>query len=261
MVKWYIRLFFRCRLWYLWVISVVLSCWCGPLEIGRRFCFVLARVRSVVVGSDIWYISCRHHGVGSAIFKSWCSIWDWILRVDVYIYMRHWMRRDAGSLDLKQGWVLLAGFVGCSWGIAFCWQYMGSSVGCWLFIYTSLLVRVLAPDRGYQACLFSMGSAPFGRCCDSVMQTIFNGAWCRLLSFKMRLSSWGELAGCSWGIAFYWNYVGSSVVVGLYAVLSVSCWCGFCGQVNLAWGWLRSAAVVGVYNIGRTPMVLPGISN
>ena len=64
-------------------------------------------------------------------------------------------------------------------------------------------------------CIFSMGSAPFGRCCDGIMQTIFNGAWCRLLSFKMRLGSWGELAGW-WGIAFYWNYVGSSVVVGYF---------------------------------------------
>ena len=188
---------------------------------------------------------------------SWCwkcyiSImmqhWDWILRVDAYIYMRHWMRRDAGSLVLKQGWVLLAEFVGCSWGIAFYWKYVGSSVVCWLFMYGSLLVRVLAPDRGCQVCtvcLFSMGSAPFGRCCDSIVQTIFNGAWCRLLSFKMRLGSWGELPGCSWGIAFYWNYVGSSVVVGyLYPVLSFSCWCGCCGYVYLAWGWLCSVAVV-----------------
>ena len=72
------------------------------------------------------------------------------------------MRCGAGSLVLKQGWVLLAGFVGCSWGIAFYWKYVGSSVGCWLFMYDSFLVRVLAPDRGYQVCLFSMGSAPFG---------------------------------------------------------------------------------------------------
>ena len=86
------------------------------------------------------------------------------------------MRCGAGSLVLKQGWVLLAGFVGCSWGIAFYWKYVGSSVGCWLFIHTSLLVRVLAPDRGYQVCLFSMMSAPFGRCCDSIMHTTFNGA-------------------------------------------------------------------------------------
>ena len=77
---------------------------------------------------------------------------DWILWVDAYIYMRHWMRCGAGSLVLKQGWVLLAGFVGCSWGIAFYWKYVGSSVGCWLFIYGSLLMRVLAPDRGCQAC-------------------------------------------------------------------------------------------------------------
>ena len=62
------------------------------------------------------------------------------------------MTRDAVSLVLKQGWVLLAGFVGCSWVIAFCWKYVGSinSVVFWLCIYGSLLVRVLAPDRGYQ---------------------------------------------------------------------------------------------------------------
>ena len=29
---------------------------------------------------------------------------------------------------------------------------MGFRVSCWLFIYGSLLVRVLAPDRRYQVC-------------------------------------------------------------------------------------------------------------
>ena len=88
------------------------------------------------------------------------------------------MRRDAGYvlIVLKQGWLLLAGFVGCSWAIAFNWKYVGSSVGCRFFIYTSLLVRVLAPDRRYQVCVFRMGSAPVGRCSGGIMQPIFNGA-------------------------------------------------------------------------------------
>ena len=174
--------------------------------------------------------------------------WDLILRVDAYIYMRHWMRRDAGPLVLERA--RLTSFDGtCRLFVGHC--LLLEICGFWrwllLFIYGSLLVRVLAPDRGYQVCLFSMGSAPFGRCCDSIMQTMFNGAWCRLLGFKMRLGYWGDPAGCSWGIAFYWNYVGSSVVVGyLYTVISVSCWRGFCSYVHLAWSWPRSVAVVGV---------------
>ena len=70
------------------------------------------------------------------------------------------MRHDAGFLVLKQGWILFAGFGSCSWGIAFYRKYPGSRVGCWLFIHVSLLVRVRAPDRGYQVCtvcLFRMG--------------------------------------------------------------------------------------------------------
>ena len=51
--------------------------------------------------------------------------------------------------------------------------------------------------------------------------------------------------------------MGSSVVVGyLYTVLSVSCCCRFCGYVYLAWGWLRSVAVVGVllYHADHVPV-------
>ena len=42
----------------------------------------------------------------------------------------------------------------------------------------------------------------------------------------------------------------------LYTVLSVSCWCGFRGYDYLAWGWLRSVAVVGVsyYNADHVPV-------
>ena len=147
--------------------------------------------------------------------------WDWILKVDAYIYIRHWMRRNA-FLCFETRFGSLGGI----W-----WLFVGHCLLLeicgferWLFICTSLLVRVLALERGHQVCSLSMGSVPFGRCCDSIMQTIFNEAWCRLLSFRMWLGSSDKLAGCSWGIAFYSNYVGSSVVVDFYIL---SCWCGF----------------------------------
>ena len=80
------------------------------------------------------------------------------------------MRRDASSFVLCKGWVLLVGFVGCSWVIAFYWKYVGFSFRCCVLTCGSLLVRVLAPDRGYHIYLFGMGSAPFGHCGgDSIM--------------------------------------------------------------------------------------------
>ena len=69
-------------------------------------------------------------------YISWCSIgigfWR-LMRTSTFGIEWGVMR----SFVLKQGSVLLAGFDGCSWGIAFCWKYVGSSVGylyalrCW----------------------------------------------------------------------------------------------------------------------------------
>ena len=78
----------------------------------------------------------RPCSIYNAIFQSRCSIgigfWR-LMRTSTFGIEWGVMR----SFVLKQGSVLLAGFDGCSWGIAFCWKYVGSSVGylyalrCW----------------------------------------------------------------------------------------------------------------------------------
>ena len=88
-----------------------------------------------------------------------------------------------GSLpSVGNMWVLLiALFFGYVFTVR-CW------FGCWLLTADTRYLQVL-----YLVCLFSMGSARFGRCCECTMQTIFNGAWCRLLQNEV-----GFLGRASW---------------------------------------------------------------
>ena len=141
------------------------------------------------------YISCRHYGVGSAIFH------DAALGLDSEGWCLHL------HAALNEAWCLILSFetrLGSFGGI--CWLCVSHcllleicGLQSWLLVTYLHKVRcwcgcwILTPDTRYVLYVyFSMGSAPFGRCCDSITQTIFNGAWCRLLSLK-----WGWVLAAS----------------------------------------------------------------